>query len=182
MYICLVKGISIMGYHGKFQYYFKIYLLSGFVQKKLADVIFQIIYSYSSLVQRDSTLGDIKILKLGSIMNCILQPFEAHIPFDLQFQTDFNLFGMDYLVLKTCKFRMNKDNQLVIKRQNPGGTYLEEQDCLMIGVSNLIRETKMELELDAYPWDIANREWVKERAMDPFLGLVDLDRRLVFLV
>lgn len=38
-------------------------------------------------------------------MRKILQPYEAHIPFILQFLIDFNLQGMNFVHLKSAKSR-----------------------------------------------------------------------------
>ena len=40
-----------------------------------------------------------EILESGGIMNSVFQPYEVHIPYDLQFMMDYNLFGMDVLEL-----------------------------------------------------------------------------------
>ncbi|KAG9286506.1 hypothetical protein G9A89_014672 [Geosiphon pyriformis] len=46
-----------------------------------------------------------ELLQLGSIMGCKFQPYEAHIPFLLQFMVDYNLFGMNYIHLSDVMFR-----------------------------------------------------------------------------
>ena len=46
------------------------------------------------------------------------QTFESHVPYNLQFLMDFNLFGMNLIHLKSIKFRRNnsskEENQLNI--------------------------------------------------------------------
>lgn len=41
----------------------------------------------------------------GAILSLRLQPYEAHIPFLLQFKLDMNLYGMAHMVLRTVEFR-----------------------------------------------------------------------------
>ena len=41
----------------------------------------------------------------GAILGLRLQPYEAHIPFLLQFKLDMNLYGMAHMVLRTAEFR-----------------------------------------------------------------------------
>ena len=51
-----------------------------------------------------SRLAD--LLVAGVVMNQVLQPHEAHIPFVLQFMIDHHLFGMNHIHLASIKFRM----------------------------------------------------------------------------
>ncbi|KAK9800903.1 hypothetical protein WJX73_009005 [Symbiochloris irregularis] len=46
-----------------------------------------------------------RLLQAGSVGGCPLQPFEAHIPFLLQFKIDFNLSGMGFVRFSAVKFR-----------------------------------------------------------------------------
>lgn len=39
------------------------------------------------------------------------QTFESHVPFNLQFLMDFNLFGMNYVYLSRVKFRRESISQ-----------------------------------------------------------------------
>lgn len=41
----------------------------------------------------------------GAVLGLRLQPYEAHIPFLLQFKLDMNLYGMAHMVLRTVEFR-----------------------------------------------------------------------------
>lgn len=41
----------------------------------------------------------------GSVLGLKLQPYEAHIPYLLQFKLDWNLYGMAHLVLRAVSFR-----------------------------------------------------------------------------
>lgn len=41
----------------------------------------------------------------GAVLGLKLQPYEAHIPYLLQFKLDWNLYGMAHLVLRAVRFR-----------------------------------------------------------------------------
>lgn len=41
----------------------------------------------------------------GAIMNESFQAYESHVPYNLQFLMDHNLFGMNWIYLRTIKFR-----------------------------------------------------------------------------
>lgn len=62
------------------------------------------VYAYAPVtVSRISTLLTHRALPPPFDAMCL--PHSAHIPFPLQFLTDYDLAGMDYLHLSTCKFR-----------------------------------------------------------------------------
>ena len=50
------------------------------------------------------------ILLTGTVMNIPLQPHEAHIPFQLQFMIDYNLYGMSLIYLDELQFRFSPDD------------------------------------------------------------------------
>jgi hypothetical protein len=41
----------------------------------------------------------------GMVLGLRLQPYEAHLPFLLQFKLDMNLYGMAHMVMRTVEFR-----------------------------------------------------------------------------
>jgi hypothetical protein len=41
----------------------------------------------------------------GAVMGLKLQPFEAHIPYLLQFKIDMNLYGMSHVLCSSVQFR-----------------------------------------------------------------------------
>jgi len=46
-------------------------------------------------------------MRSGAIMGTHFQPFEAHVPFKLQFCIDFNLYGMGWIELEGALLRNN---------------------------------------------------------------------------
>jgi hypothetical protein len=47
----------------------------------------------------------------GAVMGLKLQPFEAHIPYLLQFKIDMNLYGMSHLLCRVVSFRRDPPQQ-----------------------------------------------------------------------
>ncbi|KAI3448610.1 hypothetical protein Pfo_005275 [Paulownia fortunei] len=78
----LVRARKFYGYHSSEELFVKIY------------------FYYPQDVSRAADL-----LLTGAIVDKILQPYESHIPFLLQFLIDYNLYGMGHLHVSKVKFR-----------------------------------------------------------------------------
>uniref|UniRef100_A0A8R1DJ58 C2H2-type domain-containing protein n=1 Tax=Caenorhabditis japonica TaxID=281687 RepID=A0A8R1DJ58_CAEJA len=88
----------------------------------------------------------------------IFQPYEAHIPFHLQFFIDNSIFGMDNIHLSRVKFRVdstNPDGEICYKDVTFGEVKFDE--CLNL-LSPYERKTNCQLECDALVTDILNVE------------------------
>ncbi|KAL9233295.1 hypothetical protein vseg_008315 [Gypsophila vaccaria] len=90
----LVRARKFYGYHSKEELFIKIYLY------------------YPHDVSRAASL-----LLDGAVFERSVQPYEAHIPFLLQFLVDYNLYGMSHMHLVKMKFRHPVPVNLF--RQNP---------------------------------------------------------------
>ncbi|PAV60310.1 hypothetical protein WR25_19187 [Diploscapter pachys] len=78
-------------------------------------------YGYT---ENDEQFAKVKFLNpiyVNKLMNSIdrvittnpgLQPFEAHIPYHLQFFIDYAIFGMDMIHLSSCRFRIAQGREL----------------------------------------------------------------------
>ncbi|KAK3840796.1 MAG: DNA polymerase zeta subunit [Linnemannia gamsii] len=80
--IILVKGIPFYGYHVGYSYFLKIYLFNPDFENRIVD-----------------------LMRGGAVMRTEFQPFEAHVPFRLQFFIDYNLYGMGWLELEDALLR-----------------------------------------------------------------------------
>lgn len=80
--ISVVKGIPFYGYHEGEQEFLRISLYSPFLVTRV-----------------------VSLLQSGGVMNKVFQPYEAHIPYLLQFFMDYNLYGMNLLHASAVKFR-----------------------------------------------------------------------------
>lgn len=77
-----IKGIPFYGYHVGYSYFLKIYLFNPDFENRIVD-----------------------LMRSGAIMGTHFQPFEAHVPFKLQFCIDFNLYGMGWVELEDALLR-----------------------------------------------------------------------------
>lgn len=117
---------SMYGYHDKDSLFCKIYLYNPSLIRKLSDLLLN-----------------------GNIMNESFQPYEAHVPFNLQFLMDFNLFGMNWIYLDKVNNRQEQNDD-----DNP-----------------LNRQSTCELECDASSDDILNPNMNKsEHMLNPGLS------------
>ncbi|EGT39822.1 hypothetical protein CAEBREN_25467 [Caenorhabditis brenneri] len=86
----------------------------------------------------------------------LFQPFEAHVPFHLQFFIDNSIFGMDNIHLKRVKFRIDpgdQNDEIVYKDLTVGDVRQNEQL-----LSPYERITNCPLECDALVTDILNMQ------------------------
>ncbi|TGO91944.1 hypothetical protein BPOR_0014g00170 [Botrytis porri] len=80
--ITLVKAVPFYGFHVGDRFYLKIYMLNPMVMTRLAD-----------------------ILRQGTVMKRVFQPYEAHLQFLLQWMADYNLYGCGYIDSSKVTFR-----------------------------------------------------------------------------
>ncbi|KAK4133418.1 hypothetical protein BT67DRAFT_423459 [Trichocladium antarcticum] len=140
--VTLVKGVPFYGFHVGYRFYLKIYMLNPLVMTRLSD-----------------------LLQQGLIMGCRFQPYEAHLQYLLQFMTDYNLYGCDYIDVARIKFRA--------PIPDPAGP----EEPPRIWDSNTIPRTAItddlslprashcSIEVDICVQDILNRKQVKERLL-----------------
>ncbi|XP_043488413.1 DNA polymerase zeta catalytic subunit isoform X1 [Polistes fuscatus] len=168
--IQLVRGIPIYGYHEREHLFFKIYFYTPSIIKKVAD-----------------------LLQNGSISNLKLQPHEAHIPFILQFMMDYNLYGMNFINIKSIKHRWNSLS--TTKEETNQMNNLESYDSQKYLPMSVNRQTICALEVDAQANDILNRRaigkvielnpglaeiWKQERTRRLQAGLEDVNSQLLY--
>jgi DNA polymerase zeta len=140
--ITLVKAIPFYGFHVGYRYYLKIYMLDPMVMTRLAD-----------------------LLQQGVIMKKGFQPFEAHLQHLLQWMSDYNLYGCDYIDCSKVVFRspVPKYEELAIPfhlwhdRSIPEGLVSEQSD--------LPRLSHCSIEVDICVQDIMNRRDIKPRSI-----------------
>ncbi|KAH3678375.1 hypothetical protein WICMUC_001392 [Wickerhamomyces mucosus] len=133
-HVSVCKGVPFYGYHIGYQKFFKIYLLNPSYLGRAAD-----------------------LLRNGVVTGHPLQVYESHIPFSLQFLTDFNLFGCGWLKAENVYLRTPilhdedaKTNELI--------EYLMGYDS-----TDLERIGNSALEVDILSQSILNRLTLKEK-------------------
>ncbi|XP_034939803.1 uncharacterized protein DNApol-zeta isoform X2 [Chelonus insularis] len=164
-----IAGIPFYGYHKREHQFFKVSFYNPAIMKKAID-----------------------LLQNGSVLNQSLQPYEAHIPFILQFMMDYNVHGMSMINLSSVKYRRSTQSLSELKSSNDSIiTPVDELDYLP---SSVERQSICKLEVDARVSDILNRKdlekgmelnpglaaiWEEERARRAQAGLPCDDSQLV---
>ncbi|ORY46572.1 ribonuclease H-like protein [Rhizoclosmatium globosum] len=151
--ITLVKGIPFYGFHSKYSYFLKIYLLDPGLMTRVVE-----------------------LLSKGVVMGKRFQTYESHIPYLPQFMIDHGLLGMDYMDVADARFRRPLKDVERTNSSQPASSFFTSQTI----PSNLIwpedhplsqRESFCELEIDVLAGDILNRTRIQER---PRKALIDL--------
>ncbi|KAI4171127.1 MAG: hypothetical protein LQ343_004463 [Gyalolechia ehrenbergii] len=81
-HISLIKGIPFYGYNVGYKFFLKIYVLNPLHMTRLSD-----------------------LLRQGAVMKKVLQPYESHLQYLLQWMCDYNLYGCAYIDCSEVKFR-----------------------------------------------------------------------------
>ncbi|RGP63546.1 DNA polymerase zeta subunit [Fusarium longipes] len=140
--ITLVKGIPFYGFHVGYRFFLKIYMFNPIVMTRLVD-----------------------LLQQGVIMKHKFQPYEAHLQFLLQFMTDFNLYGCDYLESSSTGFR----SPVPEYDQETNSSHLWHSQTIppedITDETTLPRSSHCSIEVDICVQDIVNRHKVKERQL-----------------
>ncbi|KAF7867224.1 hypothetical protein EAF04_005307 [Stromatinia cepivora] len=140
--ITLVKAVPFYGFHVGYRFYFKVYMLDPMVMTRLAD-----------------------LLRQGTIMKRVFQPYEAHLQFLLQWMVDYNLYGCGYIDSSKATFRgpvplyeeISSSMHLWHDRSIP--------DQLITNDTFLPRVSHCSLEVDICVQDILNRRDIKPRPL-----------------
>ncbi|KAF9574465.1 DNA polymerase zeta [Mortierella alpina] len=134
-----VKGIPFYGYHVGYSVFLKIYLFNPDFESRIVD-----------------------LMRSGAIMATKFQPFEAHIPFRLQFFIDYNLYGMGWLELEDALLR--QDVPMPEANDHPKRlTRATVADRIWLPDSDPGRMSHCEIEMDTTADKIINRDKALER-------------------
>ncbi|CAK9831820.1 DNA polymerase zeta catalytic subunit [Anthophora retusa] len=165
-----VSGIPFYGYHEKEHLFFKIYFYNPAMIKRAAD-----------------------LLQNGAILNQSLQPYEAHIPFIMQFMIDYNLYGMSSITLKDVKFRqcIYTESEENLQTESP----LHLSDSQKYLPASVIKQSTCKLEVDAQAFEVLNKEeiqngldlnpgiaaiWNEEKQRREAKGLLNAESQLLY--
>ncbi|KXX76254.1 DNA polymerase zeta catalytic subunit [Madurella mycetomatis] len=140
--VTLVKGIPFYGFYVGYRFYLKIYMLNPLFMTRLADLLLQ-----------------------GLIMGRKFQPYEAHLQYLLQFMTDYNLYGCDYIEAGKVKFRAPVPDPA--GPEDPPRIWDSNtiQPEAITADSSLPRVSYCSIEVDICVQDILNRKAVQERRL-----------------
>ncbi|KAI4206771.1 MAG: hypothetical protein LQ348_000839 [Seirophora lacunosa] len=141
-HISLVKGIPFYGYTVGYKFFLKVYILNPLHMTRLAD-----------------------LLRQGAVMKKVLQPYESHVQYLLQWMCDYNLYGCAYIDCSEVMFRqpipqcdeMDSDEHRWHDRTITSGMISDED--------KLPRQSHCSLEVDICVQHILNRLDVKARPL-----------------
>ncbi|KAI5464386.1 hypothetical protein BGZ63DRAFT_481699 [Mariannaea sp. PMI_226] len=140
--ITLVKGVPFYGFHVGYRCFLKIYMFNPMVMTRLAD-----------------------LLQQGAIMKHKFQPYEAHLQYLLQFMTDYNLYGCDYLDSSIVRFRSPVPEYGQGSNSSHAWNDWSIPAELITDDTTLPRASHCSIEVDICAQHILNRTEVKERAL-----------------
>lgn len=138
--ITLCKGIPFYGYHVGYRFYLKIYMLNPLTMTRLAE-----------------------LLQQGVIMNRKFQPYEAHLQYLLQFMTDYNLYGCDYIRCRRVFFRAPVPHHDESHEATHHWHSQSVSPAFMTDDAELPRVSHCSIEVDICVQDILNRRDVQQR-------------------
>lgn len=139
-HITLVKGVPFYGYHVGYELFLKIYMFNPLHMTRLAD-----------------------LLRQGAIMKKVIQPFESHMQYLLQWMCDYNLYGCAYIDCKEVRFRHPVPNYLDVTSSSHKWHDRSIPSLLVSDPETISRQSHCSLEIDIMVQHILNRDQVKLR-------------------
>ncbi|KAK3216941.1 hypothetical protein GRF29_1g1479958 [Pseudopithomyces chartarum] len=139
-HITLVKGIPFYGYHVRYRFFLKVYLLNPAHMTRFADLLHQ-----------------------GAILNRIFQPYESHLQYLLQWMCDYNLYGCDYIDCAKVNFRGPVPNSGEIDAAAHKWHDASIPDHLVAEEDQYPRQSHCSIEVDVCVQDILNRHEIHPR-------------------
>jgi DNA polymerase zeta len=139
--ITLCKGVPIYGFHVGWSFFLKIYMLNPGHMQRLAD-----------------------LLRSGNIMGRKMQPYEVHIPYLLQFMSDYGLYGCGWVECRTVTFRapVPAEDETVFEQSWNESTIPQH---LITSTDDKPRLSHCAVEIDLLSHNILNRRTIKPRLL-----------------
>ncbi|KAF9973811.1 DNA polymerase zeta [Actinomortierella ambigua] len=142
-----VKGVPFYGYHVGYANFLKIYLFNPDNETRIVD-----------------------LMRGGAVMNRLFQPFEAHVPFRLQFCIDFNLYGMGWVEMESALFRNDVPQPYEGEHPKRWTTETVADENIWAMDKGQTKISNCEIELDTTIDQIINRD----RAPEPLAMVAEL--------
>ena len=139
-HITLVKGVSFYGYNVGYKTFFKIYMLNPLHMTRLAD-----------------------LLRQGTIMKKVIQPYEGHMQYLLQWMCDYNLYGCAYIDCSKVMFRSPVPDYLDMDSTIHQWHNRTVLPSLILDNEVIPRQSHCSIEVDICVQHILNRHDVKSR-------------------
>jgi DNA polymerase zeta len=137
-HISLVKGVPFYGYHVGYQYFLKVYLRNPGYMTRLADLLVQ-----------------------GAVLARVIQPYESHLQYLLQWMCDYNLYGCGFISCRRVRFRSPLPEAEL--RNTESWNERSADPSWLLNPNDFPRQSHCELEIDVCVQDITNRHEIGER-------------------
>lgn len=141
-HITLVKGVPFYGYHVGYKFFLKVYMLNPLHMTRLAD-----------------------LLRQGTVMKKIIQPYESHMQYLLQWMCDYNLYGCAYIDCSQVKFRDPVPDFLDMSSSTHKWHDRSIPPSFISSVDTLPRQSHCSIEVDIQTQHILNRLDIKARPL-----------------
>lgn len=139
-HITLVKGVPFYGYHVGYRFFLKIYMLNPLYMMRLAD-----------------------LLRQGTILKKVIQPYESHMQYLAQWMCDYNLYGCAYIDCSEVRFRSPVPDYLEMASTTHQWHDRTIANSLISNPDTVPRQSHCSLEVDICVQHIVNRQGVKPR-------------------
>lgn len=139
-HITLVKGVPFYGYNIGYKFFLKIYMLNPLYMTRLAD-----------------------LLRQGTIMKKVIQPYESHMQYLLQWMCDYNLYGCAYIDCSQVKFRSPVPDYLDMNSTTHQWHNRAISPSLISDNERIARQSHCSIEVDICVQHILNRLDIKSR-------------------
>ena len=139
-HITLVKGVPFYGYHVGYKFFLKIYMLNPLHMTRLAD-----------------------LLRQGTIMKKVIQPYESHMQYVLQWMCDYNLYGCAFIDCSKVKFRSPVPDYLDMESTAHQWHNRTIPHSSISDNEAILRQSHCSIEVDVRVQHILNRLDVKSR-------------------
>ena len=139
-HITLVKGVPFYGYHVGYKFFLKIYMLNPLYMSRLAD-----------------------LLRQGTILKKVIQPYESHMQYLAQWMCDYNLYGCAYIDCNEVRFRSPVPDYLEMTSTTHQWHDRTIASALISDPDTVPRQSHCPLEVDICVQHIVNRQGVKPR-------------------
>ena len=139
-HITLVKGVPFYGYNVGYSVFLKVYMLNPLHMTRLAD-----------------------LLRQGTIMKKVIQPYESHVQYLLQWMCDYNLYGCAYIDCSQVSFRSPVPDYLDINSTTHRWHSRTISPSLISEDDTVPRQSHCSIEVDVCVQHILNRCEVKSR-------------------
>ena len=139
-HVTLVKGVPFYGYHLGYKFFLKVYMLNPLHMTRLAD-----------------------LLRQGTILKKVIQPYESHMQYLAQWMCDYNLYGCAYIDCSEAKFRSPVPQYLEITSTTHQWHDRTISDSSISDPDTIPRQSHCSLEVDVRVQHILNRQHISPR-------------------